>query len=135
MPFEQFDAVYLDVPDALDAYAEAIQCDRDTAAKQVRWEEGLASALDRPRTYAYYGSASIALQAAALAHGMVEDHPFHDGNKRTAAVVLEQFLVLNGFELTASDEDLVSWMLGLSKGLTPETFATIIQAFLSPVLD
>ena len=70
-------------------------------------DEGLFdSALARPRQLANYGEPDAANLAAACAFGLARNHPFIDGNKRIAFVVTELLLQLNGFELTASDDDL-----------------------------
>lgn len=69
----------------------------------------LASALARPKhrlAYAH-GTVDLASLAASYAYGIIKNHPFVDGNKRTAAVVCELFLELNSQELTASDEEIV----------------------------
>ena len=81
----------------------------------------LESALARPQNLAAYGSPDAAELAAAYAFGLASNHPFVDGNKRTALVLAELFLVLNGHELTASDEDCVSTILALAAGTLGES--------------
>ncbi len=81
----------------------------------------LASAMARPRNLADYGTPDIADLAAAYAFGIARNHPFIDGNKRTAAVVSETFLMLNGYALTASDAELVVAMLALAAGELEES--------------
>jgi death-on-curing protein len=76
----------------------------------------LESAMARPRNLAQYGDPDAAALAAAYAFGIARNHPFVDGNKRTAAVVSETFLVLNGHALDASDAELVVAMLALAAG-------------------
>jgi death on curing protein len=75
----------------------------------------LESALGRRKNLFAYteGPISLARLAAAYAKGIVANHPFVDGNKRTAFTVSVTFLKLNGLELTASKEDrvLVFWKL------------------------
>jgi len=70
----------------------------------------------RPRNLADYGQPDAAALAAAYAFGIARNHPFVDGNKRTAAVVAETFLNLNGFVLTATDAELVVATLALAAG-------------------
>ncbi len=65
----------------------------------------------------------MALQAAVLAHGMAETQPFIDGNKRTALISMLTFLELNGFSLSATDQELAGWMIAFSSGSTPEQIA------------
>ena len=80
----------------------------------------LESALAHPQNLAAYGSPDAAELAAAYAFSLASNHPFVDGNKRTALVLAELFLVLNGHELTASDEDCVSTILALAAGTLGE---------------
>ena len=76
----------------------------------------LDSAMARPRNLAAYGDADAAALAAAYAYGIARNHPFVDGNKRTAAVVSETFLVLNNYRLTATDAELVVAFVALAAG-------------------
>jgi len=76
----------------------------------------LESALAKPQNLLAYGQPTIADLAAAYAFGIARDHPFVDGNKRSAAVVSETFLILNGCSLTASDAELVAAFLALAAG-------------------
>jgi death-on-curing protein len=76
----------------------------------------LESALSRPRNLAAYGTPDAADLAAAYAYGIARNHPFVDGNKRTALVVAETFLLLNGRELEASDAEVVIVFLALAAG-------------------
>ncbi len=80
-------------------------------------DEGLlASALARPVNLAAYETPDVAALAASYAVAIAKNHPFVDGNKRTAFVALELFLSLNGFDLTASDVDCVVTMLAVASG-------------------
>lgn len=93
----------------------------------------LASALGRPQHRALYDSPDAAALAASYAFGIARNHPFTDGNKRTAFVAMEVFLDLNGYELTATDEACVLKTLGLAAGDIDEaTFAQWIRAHLAP---
>ena len=76
----------------------------------------LESALARPRNLAHYGEPDVCELAAAYAFGLARNHPFIDGNKRSAFVATELFLLLNGWHLTASDADCVLVMLNLAAG-------------------
>ena len=80
----------------------------------------LESALARPQHFLAYGDPDAAALAAAYAFGIARNHPFVDGNKRTAAVVSETFLVLNGYVLAASDAELVVMFLALAAGEASE---------------
>ncbi len=84
-------------------------------------DEGLfESALARPRNLAAYGDPGVAALAAAYGFGIARNHPFIDGNKRTAFVAVELFLDLNGHELTAADADCVLTMLAVAAGQMDE---------------
>ena len=87
----------------------------------VRDEGLLASALSRPRNLAAYGTPDAADLAAAYAFGLARNHPFIDGNKRTAFVCAELFIMLNGLSFTASDAQCVTQMLLLAAGDVSET--------------
>jgi death on curing protein len=76
----------------------------------------LESALARPRNRFAYADPGLPILAASLAFGIARNHPFVDGNKRTALVVAELFLMLNGVELIATDEGCVVTFLGLAAG-------------------
>ncbi len=82
----------------------------------VRDERLLDSAMARAPNLAGYGEPDAAALAATYAYGIARNHPFVDGNKRTAAVVSETFLVLNGYALHASDAELVVAFLALASG-------------------
>jgi len=81
----------------------------------------LDSALARPLNRAAYGKPDAAELAAAYAYGLATNHPFVDGNKRTAFVALELFLALNQRELVAEDADCVMCMLAAAEGTMKET--------------
>jgi len=84
-------------------------------------ERGLLQlALTRPLHLATYENPDLAALAAAYAYGITRNHPFLDGNKRTAFTVMELFLNLNGLELTADDSSCVAIMLELAQGTLPE---------------
>lgn len=76
----------------------------------------LESAMARPRNLADYGDPDGSALAAAYAYGIARNHPFVDGNKRTAAVVAETFLALNGWSLVATDAELVVAFVALAAG-------------------
>jgi death-on-curing protein len=80
----------------------------------VRDEGLLESALARPQNLHAYGEGDVVAMAAAYAFGITRNHPFIDGNKRTAFVACELFLAANGYELTASDEECLAMMLALA---------------------
>ncbi len=74
----------------------------------------LESALDRPRNKFAYGETNLAALAGAYAFGIARNHPFVDGNKRTALASMIVFLNLNGLALTASQETAAAIVLALA---------------------
>jgi death-on-curing protein len=74
----------------------------------------LESALARPRNRRGYGEDDRCALAAAYAFGIARNHPFVDGNKRTAWVFARLFLALNGADLRFAPEDAVQAMLALA---------------------
>lgn len=76
----------------------------------------LDSALARPINLSLYGEPDIAALAASYAVGIAKNHPFVDGNKRTAFVAMELFMALNGAELIADDVACVMTMLAVAAG-------------------
>ena len=96
--------------------AHAEQLAEHGGGEGVRDAGALDSAMMRPRNLALYEEPDAAALAAAYAFGVARNHPFVDGNKRTAAVVSETFLVLNGHALDATDAELVVAVLALAAG-------------------
>ncbi len=76
----------------------------------------LESALTRPLNRAAYEKPDVAELAAAYGFGLARNHPFVDGNKRTAYVLTELFLALNGYHLLADDVACVLTMLAVAAG-------------------
>lgn len=100
----------------------------------VRDANLLASALARPEQLPHYGTPDLADLAASYGFGISRNHPFVDGNKRTAFVAVELFLALNGFELNAPDAECVINMLEMSAGHMPEAdFAAWIRRHLQAI--
>ena len=80
-------------------------------------DEGLLdSALARPLNRAGYGDPDIPELGALYAIAIARNHPFVDGNKRTAYVALESFLLLNGCRFPVSDAEAVVVMLAMTSG-------------------
>ena len=76
----------------------------------------LSSALARPQNHAAYGEHSVFDLAAAYAFGIIANHPFVDGNKRTGFLAAYVFLYLNGWELMASEAEALAAALALAVG-------------------
>ena len=88
----------------------------------LRDEDLLLSALARPQNLLAYGEPApdLASLAAAYAYRIARDHPFVDGNKRTALVAARTFLILNGVDLEATQDDKVLTFLNLAEGAISE---------------
>ncbi len=87
----------------------------------LRDEGLLLSALARPENLEAYGeNVDLAALAASYAFGIAKNHPFLDGNKRTALVVAVTFLNLNGYDFDASSEETYTMFLGLAEGSISE---------------
>jgi death-on-curing protein len=93
----------------------------------------LESAVAHAEQLAHYGAPDAADLAAAYGFGIARHHPFSDGNKRTAFVAVELFLVLNGFDLIASDANCVITLLGVAAGdIAESAFAQWIRQHIAP---
>lgn len=99
-------------------------------AAGVRDDGLLKSALARARQiHAYADKPHIIDMAAAYTAGVVRNHPFIDGNKRTGFVVGILFLELNGYAFTASEEDAAQAVLKLAAGTLDEAgYAKFLRA-------
>ncbi len=89
----------------------------------VRDETLLDSAIARPQQLFAYGDPppDLAALSASLAYGLARNHPFIDGNKRTAAVACETFIRLNSARLQADDIELYPVYLALAEGSLSES--------------
>jgi death on curing protein len=87
----------------------------------VRDEGLLQSALSKPRNLFAYPTPILAEMPASYAAGIVLNHPFLDGNKRTGFMVAVTFLEINGLVFAATEESVVEKTLGLASGNLKET--------------
>lgn len=98
----------------------------------LRDASGLESALARPRNQWAYGATDLCDLAAAYAFGIARNHPFADGNKRTAWVLARLFLVLNNVRIQFEPGDAIQMVLGLASGqLSEADVATWINSRVS----
>ena len=85
----------------------------------------LESAIARPLNKHAYGEEDLCALAAAYAFGIARNHPFNDGNKRTAWVMARLFLRLNGVQIAFEKEDAINTVLHLAAGeLAEEALAS-----------
>jgi death-on-curing protein len=96
----------------------------------VRDENALESALARPHQKWHYGAErDLTSLAAAYAYGLVQNHPYRDGNKRIGFLAMVTFLGLNGRTFDASDADVVATILALASGrLSEDALAEWVRA-------
>lgn len=102
-------------------------------APGLRDEGLLYSALARPLHLMNYGAPDHADLAAAYAYGLARNHPFADGNKRTAFLSIGLFLHLNGYRLVAPQAEATAAILSLAAGeLEESTLAAWVRARAQP---
>ena len=103
----------------------------------IRDEGLLESAIARPRQKWHHEPKSdLASLAAAYAFGIAKNHPFVDGNKRTALVAAYTFLAVNEFELEAPEPETVDVILGTADGtISEDELASWIRSHLIPWVD
>ncbi len=111
--------VWIETPEAIALHERLLAIDGGAAG--VRDRALLESALARARQrMAYAERVSVVELAAAYTAGVVKNHPFIDGNKRTGFVVGILFLELNGFRFLASEEEAAEAVIALAAGALDE---------------
>lgn len=110
----RIEPIWLDAADALAIHDR--QLAEHGEGTGVRDHGMLKSALGRPMNRWHYGEDDRAALAAAYAFGVARNHPFIDGNKRTAWVLARLFLALNHVEITFDPEDAIATVLKLAAG-------------------
>lgn len=103
---------YVDYIEAVDLHFALMKLWGETRFG-VESRDLIESALARPRHSAVYENADTIRQAATLCFGLVKNHPWTGGNKRTASFIMEEFLFRNGFELIATSKDLYEMVLAV----------------------
>ena len=123
---------WLDLDIVLDFHAEQLAL--FGGADGVRDLGLLESALARPVNKFAYGESDLAVLATAYGFGIARNHPFIDGNKRTALASVIVFLGLNGIELDAPQDAATAMMLGLAAGeITEDVLARWIADHSKPL--
>lgn len=83
----------------------------------VRDENALESALARPKQKGHHADRpDVPMLAAAYAFGLVRNHPYRDGNKRIGFLAMVTFLGVNGYDVSATDAEVVTEFLALADG-------------------
>jgi death-on-curing protein len=115
--------VWIDKPEVL--IAHSMQLAEHGGSDGIRDETLLDSALGKPRNvFAYSDSADLPRLAASYAFGIARNHAFIDGNKRTALVVSEGFLRVNGMKVVSNPEEKYFTFLHLADGSLSEDALT-----------
>ncbi|EKF19819.1 type II toxin-antitoxin system death-on-curing family toxin [Nitratireductor pacificus] len=92
-------------------------------ASGIRDEGALESALHRPLQKQAYEEPDLCTLAAAYLFGIVKNHPFVDGNKRTGLAAADLFLIFNGLSMEAEQEEVIQLVLMVAAGEIDETGA------------
>lgn len=108
---------YPTAEETLVLHAETMGLPSLQALDNVRDLGLLESALARPRNAATGEDASLVEQAATLMWGLIRNHPFVDGNKRTAYVVTQTFLRSNGATIEASEDEIFEFVVSIAEGM------------------
>ncbi len=107
---------YLSLAEVLELHRTVI--DQTGGAQGLRGLGALEAAVAQPRMT--FGAQklypTLVEKAAALGFSLINNHPFVDGNKRVGHAAMETFLVLNGYELSASVDEAEQLMLGVAAG-------------------
>lgn len=124
--------VWIEERDALALHERLLALHGGTAG--IRDATLLSSGLARPRQrFAYADAVDTIGLASAYTTGIVRNHPFMDGNKRTGFVVGVLFLELNGYRFTASEADAAQAIISLAAGaLDEESFTAFLRANTQP---
>jgi death-on-curing protein len=111
--------IWIEKPEVL--IVHSMQLAQHGGTNGIRDISLLDSALAKPKNvYVYGDKVTLPRLAASYAFGIARNHPFLDGNKRTALVVCEGFLRLNGLAIVAPPEEKYLTFLGLAAGRVPE---------------
>lgn len=127
---DRIEPAWLDLADTLAIHDR--QLAEHGGGSGVRDQAMLESALARPVNRWFYGEDDPVALAAAYAFGVARNHPFVDGNKRTAWVLARLFLALNGHALRFDQADAINTVLALAAGnLAEEDLAAWFRAGLA----
>ena len=126
------EVIWIDLPEVLAIHGR--QLDEHGGASGIRDDGLLESALARPRQLVANGKPDVCDLAAAYTAGIVQNHSFVDGNKRTGFIAGILFLELNGPTFTASEADATQAVLGLAAGeINDDEFASWLRSNSTPI--
>ncbi len=115
--------------------AHAEQLRLHGGASGLRDEGMLESALARPEQKHHYGEEDLFVLAAAYLFGLAKNHPFVDGNKRTAWVAADLFLYFNGYSVEADPHDVIEFVLSVAAGTIDEVGAAMFFRDFAVAID
>lgn len=124
---------YLTLSEVLELHALLIQ--RSGGREEIRDMGSLESAISQPQMK--FGGEdlypSTIEKASALGFSLILNHPFLDGNKRTAHSAMETFLILNGWEIKATVDEQENMILGIASGtISRESFTEWLKEYTKP---
>lgn len=124
---------YLTLPEILEVYQRVMQ--QSGGLVGIRDLGALESAVAQPRMT--FGGAelypTVVEKAASLGFSLIQNHPFVDGNKRTAHAAMETFLVLNGYEIRATVDEQERVILQVASGrMNRDAFVRWLNAHTEP---
>ena len=124
---------FLTIEEVLAAHARVKGIRPEDAVDHVRRRDLLESALARPRNVAEYEDADLSAQAATLMWGLVRNHPFMDGNKRTALIATFAFLDVNGYHLDLTEDERFELVVSIAnRKASVEQVADVLRSRLVP---
>lgn len=119
---------FITIEEVLAAHARVKGIPLGSAPDHVHRMELLESAVARPQNAFVYEGADLVTQAATLMWGIVRNHPFSDGNKRTALISTIAFLNIDEHTLDMSDDAKFALVVGIANGdLTVEQAAEALR--------
>ncbi len=126
---------YLDVGDLIELNSDLIQLYTPDEQSGVFYDEGLESAQQRPANFRYYNQTQdLLLLGAVLFTSLIQNHPFHNANKRTAFAACRMFLLLNGAQFEPPLEEAIEAAVGVAvHDYDEEQIASWISWYTRPV--
>ena len=109
---ETEEIVYIDFDEAVWLHFELMWVWDETHIGVDR-RDLIESALARPRQTAFYQDADVVRQAASLCFGLIKNHPWRGGNKRTATYSMRSFLLINGIDLGYQVEEMIEMVVAV----------------------
>jgi death-on-curing protein len=110
------ETVYLKYTDAVLIHIRLMQALGESRVG-VEFRDLIESALERPRNSALYENGDIVRQAASLCFGLIKNHPWRGGNKRTATTLMRRFLEINGYRKAWTTAEQIELVLAVESDM------------------